>query len=408
MNPERTTKSEVKTCLKKLFKNENIENLDFDVLGNSEKGDGYVGDIIFAEVRGTTKEETCKKFNVVLKCSKTSEALREKAPVKDAFLNEIYFYDVIFPSFKKFQNQRKSVEPFEKVPKCYGTLNTGNSEFLALENLKSKGYTLWDKRKPLTRRHIDMVVKEYGKFHAVSIAMQNQEPERFQMLVDGIDNLYSKFLKSSDIVGAYEQNFTVIQNLLKNDLDENILQKLHNFKLNLGQFFEQSSHSVEDLNVILHGDCWNNNFMHYQKNGEPSSFAMLDWQIIRYSSPIFDLSYFLFSCLSEEDIQDVDTIKKHYHQCLTDHLEALGSKKSLYPLSQFLEEWQKYAKFGLTIATLIHKISLSENCEIPDMAQTAEKGEDIANAFTQPIKNTSDYRKRIKYLVKYAAENNLI
>ncbi|KAJ3666342.1 hypothetical protein Zmor_001790 [Zophobas morio] len=401
-------KTNMKSWMEKLLKNENIDNLDVAILGNSEKGDGYMGDIVFAEVKGTTTEGICKKYNIALKCSKSSPSLREKSSVKEAFLNEIYFYDVIFPSFKKFQQDRKIDKLFENVPICYGTLSNGNMEVLALENLKSKGYILWNKAKPLTRKHIDMIVAEYGKFHAISIAMKDQEPRAFQKLIDGIENMFKKFQETCDIVNVYERIFDEIYNLLKNELDEDILDKWQGFKLQLRTFLFQISEHVEGENVILHGDCWNNNFMHYHKNDQPSTFAILDWQLIRYSSPVFDLSYLLFACLSEEDIYDMEQIKKHYHESLLEHLEKLGSCTSLYPVHQFLEEWRKHGKFGLLIVTLVHKICLAETNEIPDVGEAADKGDDIATGFGQPIKNTTDYKKRMKYIIKYAAENNLI
>ncbi|KAJ3646088.1 hypothetical protein Zmor_023697 [Zophobas morio] len=402
------TRSEIKTWLETLLKNENIDNLDFTILGNSEQGDGYIGDILFVEVCGTTKDET-KNYNLVLKCSKRSQALREKSPVKEAFLSEIYFYDVVFPSFKKFQHERNITEPFEKVPKCYGTLTTGDTEVLALENLKNRGYFLWDKTKPLTRPYIDLIVKEYGKLHAVSIAMQDQEPENYKKLVSGLDDVLKRFFQAStEMYSSMGGAIVEIYELLKGELDERILEKWYELNEQVEPFFTKACEPLEGMNVITHGDCWCNNFMHYNKNGKPFTAAILDWQLMTHSPPIFDLSYFLFACLSEDDINDMDTILEYYYGFLIDHLEKLGSSKSLYPKEQFLEDWKKYNKFGLLMTPVIHKFCLSEKDDAPDMTAAAEKGEDILKVFVKPIKNIKKYKERMKYIVKYSVENNII
>jgi hypothetical protein len=100
--------------------------------------------------------------------------------------------------------------------------------------------------------------------------------------------------------------------------------------------------------------------------------AILDWQISNYSSPITDLSYFLFTCVSQKDIGNLDDILDTYYSSFTNHLRNLGIEDPdvLYSLGQFLDEWKLHCKFG----TLL-KICCTDKDEIVDVAVLAHSGQ---------------------------------
>lgn len=60
------------------------------------------------------------------------------------------------------------------------------------------------------------------------------------------------------------------------------------------------------------------------------------------------------------------------------------------------------------ISSLIHKFSYSDGEEIPDMAKTAENGQEIKTAFSISVSDTTEYEKRMIYLVNAAAKFNVI
>jgi hypothetical protein len=118
-----------------------------------------------------------------------------------------------------------------------------------------------------------------------------------------------------------------------------------------------------------------------------------------------DLSYYIFACISKEDLQNLDDILITYYHSFADYLKQLGVNNPdvLYPLQQFLDEWKKYCKFGVMVATLIMKI-----CAIDKNEVVAEKGEDISNTFLKEIKDKDTFRNRIRPIVEYAVKNDLI
>ncbi|RZC34137.1 EcKinase domain containing protein, partial [Asbolus verrucosus] len=120
--------SEIKSWLQIALTEDNLKELSVKVLGNSEKGDGYMGDIVFAFVSGVTENGSTKEYNLVLKCGKRSEALRKQSPVREVFLNEIYIYKELLPAYTQFQLDKGIEDPFDSVPKCYGTFVSGDME----------------------------------------------------------------------------------------------------------------------------------------------------------------------------------------------------------------------------------------------------------------------------------------
>jgi hypothetical protein len=138
-SPNSDIKSEIKSWLKVALKKENLRDIAVNEIGTSEKGDGYMGDIIFASVSGKTEDQSTKEYDLVLKCSKQSQALRENRQMILIYLNEIFMYDHVLPTFLKFQEDKGIKDPFNSVPKCYGSFKGENIEVIVLENLKKSG-----------------------------------------------------------------------------------------------------------------------------------------------------------------------------------------------------------------------------------------------------------------------------
>ena len=128
----------------------------------------------------------------------------------------------------------------------------------------------------------------------------------------------------------------------------------------------------------------------------------------RYASPIVDLSYFLFACLSKEDLDDLDDILLMYHTTFVNHSVQLEKPDTLYPLDQFLAEWNQHCKYGILMASLLMKIVSTEKDEVMDMAEVAESGEDVINTFIIEIRDKENYKRRIRPIVEYVVKHNLI
>jgi hypothetical protein len=136
---------------------------------------------------------------------------------------------------------------------------------------------------------------------------------------------------------------------------------------------------------------------------------ILDWQLSKLASPIHDLSYFLFACISEEDLKDLDAVLQTYYESFSNHLIKMGSDpEELYPLNQFLIEWKKYSNYGILFASLIAKMLSLNKDDLPDLAKIAEKGKHLIDAFNMNVKDKTKFKNRMKTIVEFVAENDLI
>lgn len=149
----------------------------------------------------------------------------------------------------------------------------------------------------------------------------------------------------------------------------------------------------------------------FQENNKdkPIEIVLVDWQVIRVMSPVFDLAYFLYSSASEEVLNNIDDYLKLYHEELSDQIRKMGSKPEvLYPYSVFEQHWRDNAEFGLYIAFTFIKIMLSEedehlDFEIMDLGSTND-----GNNLFRKIKKTDEYYRRVKIVLEHVIQRGYI
>ncbi|KAG5895429.1 hypothetical protein JTB14_037588 [Gonioctena quinquepunctata] len=174
-------KKEITSWIEESFQDGNLNDLKIELMGTNAKGEGYGGEFIFAKVTGTNKDNQFEEVHVAIKMGKKGNVPGDNLPMlRECYKRELFFYDKVLPAFRKFQLDRKIVNTFDAVPKCYKTISTAEREVIVMENLKKKGYTLHDKRKPMNSKHLRLVLKNYAKFHALSFAMKDQDKEEYQ------------------------------------------------------------------------------------------------------------------------------------------------------------------------------------------------------------------------------------
>jgi hypothetical protein len=353
-----------------------------DIKAGSAKGDNYVG-IVY---RVTAKHPTAKDLSVIVKLPPQNAARREQFFVRPCFLRESEFYDTIFPLFTKFQ-QDKGIdvvkEGFFEVPKCFKSLTDDPHEGLMMEDLKVTGFDMFSRFKETTVEHVNLTMEALGKFHAISFAIKDQKPELMEPYKDMKDIFFQRDMESMEQIKIW---FTQLTNqarevLLKND-DPELIERAS--KVIDTDFFELLGDCVEAKlaephAVLCHGDCWNNNIMYREENGIPVELRLLDWQIMRYCSPVCDLMYYLFSC-TVKTLRDshYESFLDVYYKSLSSFLARLGSDPAkVFPRSVLDEHLKKFGKFGLAMAIMVLPIFTSNPEDTPDMDEIAEKFKEV-------------------------------
>ncbi|XP_008195690.1 uncharacterized protein LOC103313645 [Tribolium castaneum] len=406
----RTTKEDLDKWLEIFLQKEGLHNYSFEISGNSAKGDNYLSDITFVEISGQTQTNENKKYHLVIKCGKKSDELRKIIPIQAAFENEIYFYTKVYPVFLEFQKEKNIEEPFNNVAKCYDAFIKDGMEVIILENMKSNGFFLHNRNNSMNKDHVLKVIKLYGKLHAISFALKDQKPEIFQALAEkftDVMKIASETMKLDDETNFFQE----IIDAAKEKNEHEIVEKAH--------ILNKKSRTHNDITdpsdpyaIILHGDCWNNNFMFKYKDDEKmqlSEVCFLDFQLSRLASPVYDLSYFLFCCLSEKEAENFDEIIDVYYESFCSFVKKLGSDPDkVFPYEELLNQWKKFSLFGLVMMPNILRACVQDKDEVKDLAELVETGQGFTEAYKESFKNTKKFGERTLPIMRLAIRKGFI
>ena len=207
---------------------------------------------------------------------------------------------------------------------------------------------------------------------------------------------------ASDAVTKEYPN-SIYEERLKKFIDDNLYE-------HLSELAKPKSHFA----VIGHGDTWAPNFM-FAYNGDSKSdikgIQMIDFQLSRYGSPILDLSFFIFSCTSQElRLAHFKELIKIYHSSLSELLQELGSSPDdVFSYEAFEKEMLTYMQFGLGFSFESVPFSLMDESEASDLdliegdeAVPIEKVWNVA-----PLKN-KEGRLRVANNIKFAVDNSYL
>ncbi|XP_065156832.1 uncharacterized protein [Atheta coriaria] len=362
----------------------------------SNKGDGYTGSVRAVSIVGSNK-----KLEVVFKYSHRDPIAHENLPLRHAYTSEIRFYEQIAPAFTKFQDKHNVQDPFNHSVAYYGCINEPLNECLAMENIQCSNYHLWDRKKQMNSSHLELALKTFAKLHGTSMAMKKLDPELYLNITDGLDdfNIWKDFVEKSDLYTQTSDHINTM-NIFDPNTEKKYYEKLEYFRVNMKELIDPILDYHDKYDVILQGDCWNNNAM-YQYDDEndrstPTNIKLLDWQIIQTGSIVMDLSYFFYTIASKENIDDLDKYMKFYHQALADHLNAFDLNiEEVYPYSVFLNHWKKISLFGLIQAFSMRKMMLLEQEDAPDFAE----GVDYLNTMYIDEEKDKLYKQQMKDIV---------
>nr|AEV76946.1 putative juvenile hormone-inducible protein [Phyllotreta striolata] len=387
----------------KIAKENGFDEYKVETSSGSIKGDNFLGIVTTVCVKNDDKT-----LELILKSAHESETFRKAAPLREAYLREIYLYENVFSQFDKYQNDYNVEDPFKSYAKLYGCNKDDGNECLVMENLKTQGYQLWNKHNPMNPGHISAVLKEYAKFHATNIAMKHNDPDAYENLVSSISKnifeladdektsreKFQLFLKSTFDIG-YK---TV-------DGEPELIDYLKTLENDFPALFFDELSQPEYKTTLIHGDCWCNNVLFkYEDSADktkPSNVKIIDWQISHVTSPAYDYCYFFLVHSSKEILEDYRSYLKLYYEAFSKHLKCFNcDPEEVFSYSRFLNHIEKFMKFGVYMCLMILKVVLCDSDEAPDFSQAKDEMA-MFESMNFEFKNYDVYRKRIKDLVTF-------
>lgn len=230
------------------------------------------------------------------------------------------------PYFCAFEQSKGVIaNGFTEYPKCYRTIDVEPDECLMLEDLRRRGFQTIDRHtEEMTVDHVRLYLKALAKYHAVSLAIKDQRPEKFQKFASNLNEIF--FQRESEsmrefLIESAKYMFSVVAA----DEDAHLLAKVKKFLerdlLDISVDCIEAE-STEAATVISYGDAHQNNSMfRYDCNGNPTEICLIDWQTSRVASPITDIVYFVFACTTKE-LRDAhyESLLKLYHDHLSAHI----------------------------------------------------------------------------------------
>lgn len=243
----------IKSLLPPVLNKLDITDYTIEINAGSATGDGYLGDIFSVKVKHNGGDT-----DLIVKTAPRDKQLRELLRADLVFRNEIVYYTEVFPEMDSLQKERQIQHPLEFTNYYTSSLKRGE-ETLVLQNLKTAGYRLCDRRKPFDAPHLVLVLNYYAKLHALSFALRSQRPEVFERLANSLLNVLPVIYPS--YIDGIKQLMRRNANMLKRrglGKESASAEKIAN-EAELILYLQNVP--ADESCVLLHGDCWSNNLL---------------------------------------------------------------------------------------------------------------------------------------------------
>lgn len=254
--------------LEKVAKNEGLIDYEIQQEPGSKHGEGFMAKMLAVTLIGKKyigDQLTVTELHLMCKLLPENLDRREMFDSSSIFENEIYFYNKVLRAFEQFQCDKNITieDRFIEYPKCYGTASdfVRGEHVIIMENLRSIGYGLWDKTKPIDYETVCLYMNVLGKLHALSFALHDQKPKLFDELSDFKD-VFVRLLERDDtfekiLIAGLDKGLSVLDRPEEREILENLRDNCREETLRL-----LSKGLAAKFYVLGHGDSWNNNLFY--------------------------------------------------------------------------------------------------------------------------------------------------
>ncbi|XP_046674641.1 uncharacterized protein LOC124363436 [Homalodisca vitripennis] len=283
------------------------------------KGNNYMSHLYRVRVLYTLAESDLIVNSFIIKIPIPKSAFTEVLDSTDFYAREPRIYKELLPIFNKLVSCEFGPTFFHCPIK----------DGMVLKDMKEEGYIMCDKFKQLDFSHCKLVFTKLAKFHASSVACYHKNPDLVREL--GEDTMYTT--KSELFVPFTKTSLKCFGKVLSEmDGCERIVEWLtsrkEDFIKSIADICQPKSNG---LNVLNHGDLWVNNMLFkHSDSGEVEDVKFIDYQLTRWSSPVQDLLYFVWTSANEEVRETRQKeLYSFYRHTLNSSLEQLGCPERL-------------------------------------------------------------------------------
>jgi len=247
---------------------------------------------------------------------------------------------------------------------CWVPVRQAEKGLLVMENVKKRGFVMFDKMKVLPLDHLLLALTNLAHFHGRWLAYRwlgeagklpegSWSVEKFKRALD-TQKRVPKFIYKQLLNGTHKTVRRILQLEGKEELVENVdkfygvtaIQQLDNF---MGAVTTQ-------IDTCLHGDFWSNNIMYKydEVTGVVSDTVLVDFQLINYGHPAYDLLYILYISTDRQmRDQHMDQVMSYYWDTLSLYIKEFKPDHVKYDLSDFQADIETYKTIGFVLATTL-------------------------------------------------------
>ena len=246
---------DIKKQVKHIEQKYGLVNPEIKFSAGSNLGDGFLGVTTAISLKDSKQE-----LKIFLKVASTDEAFRASMETRSVFLQEIVFYDKVYPTLSQFYGD-KTGESLKFTPELYHTCAGEMNEMIFMENLRGSGFKLHEKGTVMSGELLAAVIKMYAKFHATSFALRHQKPDVFESLTEKLPNLFSVLYDKCDLSAIFCGSVRDAINCLDAGEEADVITKIKNAGDKTYALLRQERIAPPEYSAIIHGDCWSNNMM---------------------------------------------------------------------------------------------------------------------------------------------------
>ncbi|KAF7273067.1 hypothetical protein GWI33_014194 [Rhynchophorus ferrugineus] len=393
---------DLEKILRGIAENLNLEHYNVSKDVSTDFADGFTSLFCTSQLKD---EDNGKTYTIAIK----------KAPVynqfdyKILFRNEESFYKKVFPFMESFQQEAGIKEPFNNIAKFYGS-DSENNVHIALENLKEAGYIMHNKKEYLDQNHLEYIFKLYGKFHAISFAIKHKNPEKYRELTGSLNDIFQ--VLNELLLGGCQTSLTGSLKAL--DAESETYHKVKDLIDNVKERFNTACSYKGEYSCVTHGDCWSNNMLFkYSESNKLEDVKLIDFQLVRGSTPVHDLSYFFYSGASKKDFDNIEHYLQLYHGSFSEVCLLFGEDpKELFPLETLRSDWKQYALLGLLMGIQLWQVKLvaKERMQevFKEIEDCKEKEQKVWANLMEAVYDTEEFKERARALLVHGIEYGVI
>lgn len=212
----------------------------------------------------TTTTTTTNSLHFIAKLPPKIASRRKEYRSAAHFAREQFVYEQVLPAFESFQagSLLDGDVRFDNYPRMVGASSADEDEYVVLNDLAKCGFRNADKTVALSFERCILVLTNLARFHAVSFALKDQEPEKIDPLTAKLPEImFTGFEAEMDTF--LRRNVGYALSTLDEAKDADVVARVKGFSETISDAMVAACAERADA-VVLHGDCWISNLMFRQ------------------------------------------------------------------------------------------------------------------------------------------------